>query len=65
MHVHQGEKPRVEKGTDFSGEPPVPEDTSQKTEVWRNGMETTEREELDSMACTEGQAAWRAGRAEN
>ena len=26
MPVHQGEKPRVEKGTDFSGEPPVPED---------------------------------------
>ena len=27
-------------------------------------METTEREELDSMACMEGQADWRAGRAE-
>ena len=24
----------------------------QKTEVWRKGMETTEREGLDSMACT-------------
>ena len=64
MHVHQGEKPRVEKETDSSGERPEPEDTSQKTEVWRKGMETTEREELESMACTEGQADWRAGRAE-
>ena len=27
-------------------------------------METIEREGLDSMACTEGQADWRAGRAE-
>ena len=27
-------------------------------------METTEREGLDSMACTEGQADWSAGRAE-
>ena len=36
----------------------------QKTEVWRNGMETTEREGLDSMACMEGQVDWRAGRAE-
>ena len=26
MHVHQGEKSRVEKGTESSGEPPVPED---------------------------------------
>ena len=27
-------------------------------------METTEREGLDNMACTEGQLAWRAGRVE-
>ena len=36
----------------------------QKMEVWRNGMETTEREGLESIACTEGQADWRADRAE-
>ena len=36
----------------------------QKTEVWRKGMETTEREGLDSIAWTEGQGDWRAGKAE-
>ena len=36
----------------------------QKTEVRWKGMETTEREGLDSMAWTEGQAASRAGKAE-
>ena len=41
-----------------------PEDMLQKTEDWRKGTETTEREGLDSMAWTEGQAVWRAGKAE-
>ena len=36
----------------------------QKTEVWRKGMETTEREGLDSMSCREGKVDWRAGRVE-
>ena len=66
MHILQGEKYRVEKGTLFQrisgtrgqGEP---EDTSQKMEVLRKGMETTEREGLDSIAWMEGQADWRAG----
>ena len=36
----------------------------QKTEDRRKGMETTEREGLDSMAWMEGQAAWSAGKVE-
>ena len=66
MHVHQGEKFGVEKGTESSGTRGRgdPKDMLQKTEVWRNGMETTEREGLDSITCMEGQVDWRAGRAE-
>ena len=37
---------------------------SQKTEDLRKGTETMEREGLDSMAWTEGQAVWRAGKEE-
>ena len=37
---------------------------SQNTEELWKGTETTEREGLDNMACTEGQLAWRAGRVE-
>ena len=36
----------------------------QKTEVLKKGMETTEREGLDSIAWTEGQADWRADKVE-
>ena len=36
----------------------------QKTEVWRKGIETTEREGMDSIASMEGQADWRAGKVE-
>ena len=41
-----------------------PEDTSQKTEDFWKGTETTEREGLDNMACTDGQSACRAGSVE-
>ena len=39
-----------------------PEDMSQKTEDQRKGKETTEG--LESIAWTEGQVDWRAGKAE-
>ena len=42
----------------------MPEDTSQNTEESMKGTETTEREGLDNIACTDGQSACRAGRVE-
>ena len=41
-----------------------PEDTSQKTEDFWKGTETTEREGVNNTACTEGQSACRAGSVE-
>ena len=40
------------------------EDTSQRTENWRKGTKTTDRDGLESMDLTEGQAACRAGHTE-
>ena len=56
MHVHQDERVHEEPGTDNDKEyidgtrgSREPEDTSQRTEDWRNKTETTEREGLDTI----------------
>ena len=70
MHKFQSEIFHEETGTNSSKESPAPEDGEirrthhKKREDWRKGTKTTESEGLDGMAWMEGQAEWRAGKAE-